>query len=582
MAAEDTAALIDSLNIINAQQQMAAAGAATGNPGTKGVVVDSKSGSKADKAKAVSATLTSNEKSRYENIFKILKDVIDPDPEAGKSSTTSRAKKEVSVSDPAKVAAGGDAEKEGSSFIDKLLGGLGIIGFAKTIFGFLKKKLFSLLKKMGKFLKDALRRGLKAAKNLLKSVGKAALKQLKRLGRWAGKLFTGLMNSKPMMALKGAIGAAFTRLKDVFTGAKNALMKHVGKLKNLIKPAAAAATGAGVGGAVDSRLPARYRPPKPAAPKPAAPSSGGFWSKVGAGVRGAGSFLGGAATSVAKGTVRLGKDAVNLGKGVARTAGNVAKFAMNPKEGIKKAKASLKAAIKGGGKVGLRTLFKIPVLGAVIESAFAAYDINKFAKAPELGEEDLKQSIGKRVIEGVTGVLGGAGAAAIVGVLTGGAGFGASVLSYMAGDMLGRFVGGLLADTFGAKPIGSLILNTFPNLIPPEVAALRAGQATGIDDGIITHGGQTVRINSKDDVLALKTGGPLDRLMKPSSLDIGSAQVFDDMRELGKAQLQTLVAIKNGINALVAKGGQDSSSPSKIDLSPNKLSDAFYNSEKYT
>ena len=54
------------------------------------------------------------------------------------------------------------------------------------------------------------------------------------------------------------------------------------------------------------------------------------------------------------------------------------------------------------------------------------------------------------------------------------------------------------------------------------------------------------------------------------------------MRELGKAQLQTLVAIKNGINALVAKGGQDSSSPSKIDLSPNKLSDAFFKSEQYT
>ena len=560
MASEDTAALIDSLNIINAQQQMAAAGAATGNPRTKGVVVDSKSGSKANKAKAVSATLTSNEKSRYENIFKILKDVIDPDPEAGKSSTTSRAKKEVSVSDPAKVAAGGDAEKEGSSFIDKLLAGLGIGAFLKGMWKTFKTKLLKRLSSIRKFFRT----------------------RLTNLGNWVSKKWKNLKASKPMMALKSAFSTAFGRLKDVFSGAKNALMKQVSKLKNFIKPAAAAATGAGVGGAVDSRLPARYQPPKPAAPKPAAPSSGGFWSKVGAGVRGAGSFLGGAATSVAKGTVRLGKDAVNLGKGVARTAGNVAKFAMNPKEGIKKAKASLKAAIKGGGKVGLRTLFKIPVLGAVIESAFAAYDINKFAKDPELGEEDLKQSIGKRVIEGVTGVLGGAGAAAIVGVLTGGAGFGASVLSYMAGDMLGRFVGGLLADTFGAKPIGSLILNTFPNLIPPEVAALRAGQATGIDDGIITHGGQTVRINSKDDVLALKTGGPLDRLMKPSSLDIGSAQVFDDMRELGKAQLQTLVAIKNGINALVAKGGQDSSSPSKIDLSPNKLSDAFFKSEQYT
>jgi len=560
-SSEDTVAFIDSINIIKAQREMAAAGAATDNPRTKGVVVDSKSGSKADKAKAVSATLTPNEESRYENIFKILRDVLTPKAEAGRSKTTSRAKKEASVSDPAKIAAGGiggkDAKEKGLSLFDKIFAGLGISALLRGMWKKFKTRLFNGLRKIRTFFRNG----------------------LAGLGNWVSKNWKNLKASKPMMALKSAFSTAFGRLKDVFSGAKNALMKQVSKLKNFIKPAAAAATGAGVGGAVDSRLPARYQPPKPAAPKP---SSGGFWSKVGAGVRGAGSFLGGAATSVAKGTARLGTDAVNLGKGVARTAGNVAKFAMNPKEGIKKAKASLKAAIKGGGKVGLRTLFKIPVLGTVIESAFTAYDINKFAKDPELGEEDLKQSIGKRVIEGVTGVLGGAGAAAIVGVLTGGAGFGASVLSYMAGDMLGRFVGGLLADTFGAKPIGSLILNTFPNLVPPEVAALRAGQATGIDDGIITHGGQTVRINSKDDVLALKTGGPLDKLMKPSSIDIGSAQVFDDMRELGKAQLQTLVAIKNGINALVAKGGQDSSSPSKIDLSPNKLSDAFFKSEQYT
>jgi hypothetical protein len=161
VASEDTAALIDSLNIINAQQQMAAAGAATGNPRTKGVVVDSKSGSKANKAKAVSATLTSNEKSRYENIFKILKDVIDPDPEAGKSSTTSRAKKEASVSDPAKVAAGGKegkegAKEEGSSFIDKLLAGLGIGAFLKGMWKTFKTRLFNRLSRIRKFFRTRL------------------------------------------------------------------------------------------------------------------------------------------------------------------------------------------------------------------------------------------------------------------------------------------------------------------------------------------------------------------------------------------------------------------------------------------
>ena len=64
--------------------------------------------------------------------------------------------------------------------------------------------------------------------------------------------------------------------------------------------------------------------------------------------------------------------------------------------------------------------------------------------------------------------------------------------------------------------------------------------------------------------------------MNPSTLDIGSAQVFDDMRELGKAQLQTLVAIKNGINALVAGSGSSSSSRMEVDLQSNRTTTEFY------
>jgi hypothetical protein len=70
--------------------------------------------------------------------------------------------------------------------------------------------------------------------------------------------------------------------------------------------------------------------------------------------------------------------------------------------------------------------------------------------------------------------------------------------------------------------------------------------------------------------------------MNPSTLDIGSAQVFDDMRELGKAQLQTLVAIKNGINALVARGGQSASGSMEIDFQRDKLTDMFYKNEQFT
>lgn len=535
MASEDTEALIDTLNILNAQQQMAAAGADTGNPRTKGVVVDKKAGSK---ARAVSPTLTSNEKSRYESIFKILKNVIDPGPEAGKSSTTSRVKKEASVSGAAKEVTQGDTEKQGTSFIDKLLAGLGILAFAKKIFGYLKKKLFGLLGKMGTFLKKALIGGLKAAKKLLSKIGSVALKALKGLGKWTGKLFTGLMNSGPVKALKGAIGAAFNRLKDVFMGAKNAFMKHVNKLKNLIKPAAAAATGGAVGGTT-------------AAAKPS------LFSRFTSGVKSVGSKLVTGTVNVAKatgGAIKSGAKAVGgalLGKGKKLATG-----AMN--------------TVLKGGKGVLKVLSKfakLPIIGPVIEGFLIKNDLENLqeqAAAGEITPEELELKAGRRVMTGVT-ALGGAALGGIAGSLIP-IPFIGTLAGAVAGDVLGRLVGGVIADTLldpYKRDVGRFALN-------------RMGGVPEVNDGVIMHGGQTVRINSKDDVLALKTGGPLDKLMNPSTLNIDSAQVFDDMRELGKAQLQTLVAIKNGINALVASAGSTASPKMGVDLSPNRTTTEFY------
>ncbi len=144
--------------------------------------------------------------------------------------------------------------------------------------------------------------------------------------------------------------------------------------------------------------------------------------------------------------------------------------------------------------------------------------------------------------------------------------------------MLGRKVAEIVSDNFDTTNIGGMVMNAF-GISPADAAS---GVKPKINDGVIMHGGKTVRINSKDDVLALKTGGPLDKLMRPSTLDIGSAQVFDDMRELGKAQLQTLVAIKNGIIALAAKGGQSPAGPMEIDLKRDKLTDMFYKNEQFT
>lgn len=559
MASEDTEALIDTLNILNAQQQMAAAGADTGNPRTKGVVVDKKAGSK---ARAVSPTLTSNEKSRYESIFKILKNVIDPGPEAGKSSTTSRVKKEASVSGAAKEVTEGDAEKQGTSFIDKLLAGLGILAFAKKIFGYLKKKLFGLLGKMGSFLKKALIGGLKAAKKLLSKIGSVALKALKGLGRWAGKLFTGLMNSGPVKALKGAIGAAFNRLKDVFMGAKNALMKHVNKLKNLIKPAAAAATGGAVGGTTAAAKPSLFSRLKSGAKS--------FGSKVVTGTVNVAKATGGAIKSTAKAVgstaKAVGGAIVNVGKSAAKSAVGRAVKGL-----VGKGAGGLLRFLGGAAR-------RIPILGPIIEGLFAANDIKNLKEQyadGELSEDELHQKVGRRAITGVGGAVGAGAGAILAGLLTSFTGPGAVVAAIaggVLGDLAGRFLSGLFTDYIMPPEYTKSIGKFFAGEKPPAPA----GGMVKVDDGVIMHGGQTVRINSKDDVLALKTGGPLDKLMNPSTLDIGSAQVFDDMRELGKAQLQTLVAIKNGINALVAGAGSTASSKMEVDLSPNRTTTEFY------
>ena len=545
MASEDTEALIDTLNILNAQQQMAAAGADTGNPRTKGVVVDKKAGSK---ARAVSPTLTSNEKSRYESIFKILKNVIDPGPEAGKSSTTSRVKKEASVSGAAKEITEGDAKKQGTSFIDKLLAGLGILTFAKQIFGYLKKKLFGLLGKMGTFLKKSFLAAFKTAKKVLSNIGRAILKAFRNAGAAIGKVFDKLKNSKAVQALKGAIGAAFTRLKDVFMGAKNALLKNVNKLKNLIKPAAAAGAGGTVGASG-------------AAGQPAKPS---LFSRLKSGVKSFGSKVVTGTVNVAKatgGAIKSG--ATNVYKGVKAVGGALLG------KGKKLATGAMNTVLKGGKGVlkVLSKFAKLPIIGPVIEGVLIKNDLENLqeqAAAGEITPEELETKAGRRVMTGVT-ALGGAALGGIAGSLIPIPIIG-TLAGAVAGDLLGRLVGGVIADTLldpYKRDVGRFALN-------------RMGGVPEVDDGVIMHGGKTVRINSKDDVLALKTGGPLDKLMNPSTLDIGSAQVFDDMRELGKAQLQTLVAIKNGINALVAGAGSNSSSRMEVDLQSNRTTTEFY------
>jgi len=359
------------------------------------------------------------------------------------------------------------------------------------------------------------------------------------------------MKTPAGVKLTGAIAGFFTSLRNSFTSIKTSVMKQATRLTASLgiggigtAAQAAKASVAGSGGAIMNA----------AAKKPGLVVHG----------RAAGNaILAGTATAANPGF--LG-GLFNKGK-------SLFKAVTSPIASAKKQLGRLlgpRLKKMGGG-----ILKRIPVLGTLIEAPFAAYDIKKYSQDPELGEEQIKTAIGNRVIAGLAGIAGGALGIALASI-GGPPGWLFGTLAYAGGDLLGRFLANQFTQHVPMTALGGMVMDAFPNF----TAKARANQGTKVNDGIIYHGGQTVRINSKDDVLALKKGGPLDRMMRPNSMDIGSAQIFGDMKEFSRLQLETLIDIKNGIIALVQQNGSlfgsgGTSSLSKINFSTNKVTSDF-------
>lgn len=175
------------------------------------------------------------------------------------------------------------------------------------------------------------------------------------------------------------------------------------------------------------------------------------------------------------------------------TGGAISASASSP-TGFRNAKGQFAKAPKssGGGIMGrvgkwigknAMKVLKLPILSSIIEGIFAKGDIERMISTAT-DKNTLLQSIGKRSVQAVGSVGGGALGAALGSMIP--IPFVGTALGYMAGDALGRFVAGKLADFVGAKPIGEFVLNNlFPNAkaeankMNPEL-----GLATG---GIITQ-----------------------------------------------------------------------------------------------
>ena len=553
--ADDIAQLIDGIRLIVAANSESTGASTPKTKGKRGVVIDSKSGNKPSAAPEVSSTLTANEKTRYTKIFEILRDVINPGPEAARTGSTAQQK----VQDTSQVTqmAGKAAKDAEGGLLDKLAGlGLLLAGLGKTLWGLITKKFFEYLGKFVKFLKNAFVRFFKGVGKLMARFGRFLLRSAKRAGRaiWNGlkklgrkvlgflkntakaagqrvkDLFKGIWNSKWAEALKGAITNAFGKLGEFMS-----------KARNFVKNAAKSVVQSLPGGGMFMK---------------------GFEA------------LKNVAGKAVQGTKYVAGKAV---QGVKYVGGAVINSAKQAKQALGKV---LKPAIKGGaGKI----LTKIPIVGSAIEAAFTAYDVNKYANDPEKGEEELKKLIGNRVIEGIGGVGGGALAAALTAAT--GAGALVSVPAFFLGDMLGRYVAKLFTDNYDMSSLGGIVMDAF-NISPASSKKQRMAATGGEMQDFLVQDGTVHSFSDKDSVLGMKPGGVIDKLIDSrDSAKIENAAVFNNIRDINVAQLQILTSIRDGIMALGSIGTDTSvdrtrrkasSGPSTVELKPNQLTSEYY------
>jgi len=579
--ADDIAQLIDGIRLITAANSETA-GAKT--KGSKGVIIDSKAGNKPSAAPKVSSTLTANEQTRYTKIFEILRDVINPDPEAVRTGSTAQQKVK-DISQTTQMA--GEAAKEAKDGLLSKLATIGLLlaGLGKTLWALIKKKFFEYLGKFVKFLKNAFVKFFKGVGKLMARFGRFLLRSAKRAGRaiWnglkklgrrvlsflkntakaAGKrvadLFKGIWNSKWATSLKGAITNAFGKLGEFMSKARNFV-------KNAAKSVVQSIPGGGmfmkgfeaVKGAVGKTVEgAKYVGGK---------AVEGVKGAVGKTVEGA-KYVGGKAVQGAK---YVGGKAV---QGVKYVGGAVINSAKQAKAALGKV---LKPMIKtGGGKI----LTKIPIVGSAIEAGFTAYDINKYANDPKKGEQELKKLIGNRVIDGIGGVAGGTLAAALTAAT--GAGALVSVPAFFLGDMLGRYVAKLFTNQFDMSSLGGLVMDAF-NISPTSSKEERLAATEGVMQDFIVENGKVHPFSDKDSVLGMKPGGAIDNLINSrDSAKIENAAVFDNIRDINVAQLQILTSIRDGIMALgsvetnrVQKSPRPG--PSTVELKPNQLTSDYW------
>jgi len=229
-------------------------------------------------------------------------------------------------------------------------------------------------------------------------------------------------------------------------------------------------------------------------------SSLGFGSKVAEGTVKAGGDVakgvaGSAASGGTKATAAAGGGIMSSLKGmVGGGANKIGAFFenLNPVTKLKDALGGVLGKKALGGT--LKSLTKrIPVIGSFIEGIFANSDIKGMIASGE-STADINQAIGERVSEGIGSIVGSVGGMAAIQALNVAPGLGLALtpVAGIAGDWLGRNLGGFIARQVGAEGLGKIVRSTFYD---------EESKAAGIAEDFISRPGQPIQKFRADDII---------------------------------------------------------------------------------
>tara|TARA_R110001583_G_scaffold46172_7_gene145130 strand:- start:6294 stop:8189 length:1896 start_codon:yes stop_codon:yes gene_type:complete len=567
-------------------------------------------------------TLESAEKTRLKNKMDIvveswfrLKKRYEKGDEKG---ATAVAKTKDDVKATKELADSGKKQGKGLlGWLSGLLGALGLFGTGggRGILTVIGQWLWKAIKWVGTkiwgFIKWAIGKAWKILKGIfrgmwraIKGIGRGVWGAIKGAIRGIGKLFSGLWKGFKKLPIWKALGSAISSgvnaAKGIFTAAKD---KFVGALKsvgNFFKGALSKIPGIG------KLFPGLAKGPKP--PSGARPSGGGakkpsLLGKLWGGVKDIGGKVVGGAKALGGKVMAGGKAVYEAGKsGVKWVGDKVSKFAIKPAKAM--VGSMLGKTIGAGGKGVVRFLGgvgkRLPIIGPAIEALFTASDIKKYKKQYAEGKIDrdqLEDLVGVRAIKGITALIGAGAGAFLGGLVSLGTGPFAPLVAWLpmlvgalAGDLLGRFVGGLLAKHVlpksAVKGIGKFFAGNDPS--PGSAAGLEASPMKLND--FLRHRGRLYPINSKDTLIGGKPGGAIREFFgsrndayhaKLASLQISAIQ-------LSNKYLQRLVQLTEVLVKKPVGGGSQTLNPPlpqsnelQGDLSGPQYTDGraeFYNS----